>query len=92
MLQGDQQKGLIDISRYDMRLLGEFNRFANNVILAVVNSGDDSVALSWINFEFYMISNRDRIGAFDATGSELATNPALKHLVLLSTDPVPASC
>ena len=64
MVYGDHQKGQVDVGGNDVGLLGEVDRFANDVVLSVVYARNQITVAFGFQLKIYMVSNRHRIGTF----------------------------
>ena len=83
---GDDQQGLVDISREDMALLGEVDAFADDVVLAVGNLRDPAF---FIHSD--PVANSNGVSGADSLDTEIALHLTIKELAIVRQNGVPAS-
>ena len=86
----DDQDALVEIGRYDMRLLGEVGGTADDVVPAVFNLGNEGGAFG-VGGDGDTVANGYGVGAADALESEITLDFAFYFLTAVGLDHVPAA-
>ena len=105
IIDGDDKKHLVYIGRQDMALLREIRRFADDVVAAVFNLGDeDSTRRAllgcrrngpvrrWRKRQTDAVTHSHRIGAADALQPEFSFDLAVDGIAVVGKDGIPRPC
>ena len=87
----DHQETLVEVRGDDVRLLGEVGGAADDVVLPVVDGGDEGSALV-VEHDVHAVAHGDGVGAPDAFQPEVPFYLAVYQPAVVRLDLVPAAC
>ena len=89
--QGGHQEGLVDVGGEDVALFGEVGSFADDVVAAWVDGGDESEFALAVVAQRHAISHRHGVGGADAFEAEIAFDAAFDELPFIGAHKITAS-
>ena len=91
-LDGDDEHSLVDVGCKDATLLGEVRRFADDIVLSVLNVGNPRVpVIVSVPVKYHPIAHGNRIGATNALEAEVAFHLAVNRSTIVGEHCVPVA-